>query len=51
VFVQGLAALTAALLNRQGLPPWSLQPEAWPDPWHDFTTLTEEEFCSGKVYP
>jgi len=51
VFVQGLAVLMGALLNRSGLPPWRLHPQPWPEPWHDVPTLTEEAFCSGKVYP
>jgi hypothetical protein len=51
VFVQGLAVVLAALLNRTGLPPWRLDPEPWPEPWHDVPTLTEEAFCSQKVYP
>jgi hypothetical protein len=51
VFVQGLAVVMAALLNRSGLPPWCLAPEPWPEPWHDVSTPTEEEFCSSRVYP
>jgi Transposase DDE domain len=51
VFVQGLAALLVALLNREGLPRWRLHPEPWPEPWHDVPTITEEEFWSSKVYP
>jgi hypothetical protein len=51
VFVQGLAALLAALLNRSGWPPWCLHPEVWPQPWHDVPTPTEAQFCSKKVYP
>jgi hypothetical protein len=51
VFVQGLAVLLAALLNRKGLPSWQLQPEPWPEPWHDIPTLTEEQLWSEKVYP
>jgi hypothetical protein len=51
VFLQGLAELTAALLNRTGLPPWCLNPEPWPEPWHDMPTVTEQEFCSHGTYP
>jgi Transposase DDE domain len=51
VFVQGMALLLAALLNREGLPPWLLTPEPWPEPWHDVPIVTEQSFCSGQFYP
>jgi hypothetical protein len=51
VFVRGLAELTAAWMNRTGLPPWCLNPEPWPEPWHDVPTVTEEEFCLRRFYP
>lgn len=51
VFVNGLAVLLAALLNRTGLPAWHMEPESWPEPWHDVPTRTEDQFCSEKVYP
>lgn len=46
VFVQGLAILLAALLNRRGLPRWRLAPEPWPEPWHKVPTLTEKKLDS-----
>jgi len=51
VFVSGLAVLLAAWVNRTGLPRWRLDPETWPEPWHDVPTLTEQQLCRRKVYP
>jgi hypothetical protein len=51
VFLDGLAVLLAALLKRTGLPPWRLDPEAWPEPWHDVSGMTEGQFMFNAFYP
>jgi len=43
VFVQGLAKLTAALMNHRGLPHWRLDPDLWPEPWHRVPRVTEKQ--------
>jgi hypothetical protein len=51
VFLDGLAVLIAALLNRTDLPPWRFDPEVWPEPWHDVSGMTEAQFCFNAFYP
>jgi Transposase DDE domain len=51
LFAVGVAALLGAWLDGRGPPRWRLEPETWPEPWHDIPTLTEEQFCSDKTYP
>lgn len=51
LFVKGLAVLLAALLNGTGSPSWVFDPDPWPEPWHDAPVITEDQFCSQKVYP
>ena len=46
LFVQGAAAVLAALINRTPLPKGKLYPEVWPEPWHP-PTLSEKEFLNG----
>jgi hypothetical protein len=49
--VLGWAEWLAAVVNGRPLPQGKLPAEAWSEVWHDVPTFTEQEFCSGNLYP
>ena len=46
LFVCGIAAVLAALINGTPLPHGKLFQESWPEPWH-MATISEEEFLNS----
>jgi len=51
LFVMGRAECVAALVRGRTLAQAKLAPEPWPNVWHDVPTLSEQEFCTGELYP